>query len=73
MLYYRLKSAIVGIERSTSEDKTCITQIPDGAVLSLPDPGRDSGIIEVQFEGRRIGIFLQDLRARGERLRSEGA
>ena len=63
----------MGLERLPAEERTHITQIPEGTILSLDDPGRDSGIVEVQVEDRRIGIFLQDLRDRGELLRCEGA
>ncbi|HLJ50726.1 MAG TPA: hypothetical protein VKU01_32155 [Bryobacteraceae bacterium] len=63
----------MGLERVPAEKRTHITQIPEGAILSLDDPGRDSGIVEVRVEHRTIGIFLQDLRDRGVLLRCEGA
>jgi hypothetical protein len=63
---YRLKSAIVGVERRSTGMR--ITNIAIGTVLSIPDIDRDSGMIEIVNQGRYVSVFLEDIRERGERV-----
>ena len=71
MLTYRLKSAIVAIERS--KHGMLITNVPHGSVLTLPDPNQQSGMIEVVWQGRYVSIFVQDVRERGEYVDAKSA
>lgn len=66
MFSYRLKSAIVGVERCSTGRR--ITNIAIGTVLSIPDTDRDSGMIEIVNQGRYVSVFLEDIRERGERV-----
>jgi hypothetical protein len=67
---YRLKSAIVGVERSAAGMH--ITNIPSGWVLTLPDTDKETGMIEIVFEARNVSVFLEDIRERGERVDRAG-
>ena len=73
MFSYRLKSAIVGVERASTGMR--ITNIAKGTVLTLPDTGNDkeSGMIEIVYDCRYISVFLEDIRERGERVEARGA
>ena len=73
MVSYRLKSAIVGVERSSTGMR--ITNIAKGTVLTLPDTGNDkeSGMIEIVYDCRYISVFLEDIRERGERVEARSA
>lgn len=68
MFSYRLKSAIVGVERSSTGMR--VTNIARGTVLTLPDTDNDkeSGMIEIVCQGRYVSVFLEDIRERGERV-----
>jgi hypothetical protein len=67
---YRLKSAIVGVERSSTGMH--ITNIPCGSVLALPDTDKETGMVEIVFEGRNVSVFLEDIRERGEHVDRAG-
>ena len=66
MFSYRLKSAMVGVERSSTGMQ--ITNLASGTVLTIPDIGRVSGTIEIVYRGRYVSVFLEDVRERGERV-----
>jgi hypothetical protein len=68
---YRLKSAIVGVEHSPTGMH--ITHIASGAILHIPDTDRESGMIEIVYQGRNVSVFLQDVRERAERLDGHAA
>jgi hypothetical protein len=59
---YRLSASIAGVERSSSG--LHIIQIAAGEVLTLPKIDRESGLIDLVFQGRNIAVFAQDLRVR---------
>jgi hypothetical protein len=69
-MLYKLKSPIVGIERSDAGMH--ITQIASGATLKFADASRESGIVEIEYRDRRVGVFVQDLRERSEQVSGEG-
>ncbi len=66
MVGYRLKSAIVGVEHSAAGMH--VTHIASGTIVTIPDTDRESGMIEIVYEGRNVSVFLQDLTERSERL-----
>jgi hypothetical protein len=68
---YRLKSAIVGVERSTQGMLTA--RIASGSVLNLPDTEKTSGMVEVVYENRYISVFIEDVCERGERMDQRSA
>ena len=68
---YRLKSAIVGVERSTKGMLTA--RIASGSVLNLPDTEKTSGMVEVVYENRYISVFIEDVCERGERVDQRSA
>ena len=45
MLSYRLKSAIVGVERCSTGMR--VTNIERGTVLTIPDTDNETGMIEI--------------------------
>jgi hypothetical protein len=47
-----------------------ITNIPSGSVLTVPDTDKETGMVEIVFEGRNVSVFLEDVRERGERVDS---
>jgi hypothetical protein len=63
---YRLKSAIVGVERSAKGMLTA--RIASGSVLNLPDTEQTRGMVEVVYEHRYISVFIEDVCERGERV-----
>ena len=70
-MLYKLKSPIVGVEHSSSGMH--ITQIASGETLRIADNAGESGLVEIVYQERTIGVFLQDLRERGERVTGETA
>ena len=70
MFSYRLKSAVVGVERSVAGMR--MTNIERGSVITLPDTDKDSGMIEIVCQGRYVSVFLEDVRERGERVDCAG-
>jgi hypothetical protein len=62
---FRLREAIVAVRSSSEENQTTIT-VPHGAVLKILGEPRKSGLVEVLWNGRRIAVYLQDIKSRGE-------
>jgi hypothetical protein len=68
---YRLKAAIVGVERCSTGMR--ITNIERGTVLTIPDTDKESGMIEIVYQGRYVSVFLEDVRERSERVEARRA
>ena len=62
---YRLREAITGVFGVPKGGMQIIT-IPAHTVLQVPDEPHRFGIVEVQWDGRTVGVFMQDLRTRAE-------
>jgi hypothetical protein len=45
-----------------------ITNIATGTVLTIPDTDKESGMIEIVYQGRNLSVFLEDVKERGERV-----
>jgi hypothetical protein len=68
---YRLKLAIVGVERSSTGMR--ITNIARCTVLTIPDTDKETGMIEIVYDGRNLSVFLEDVKERGERVEASRA
>lgn len=71
MVSYRLKSAIVAVERSATWMH--ITHIASGTIITIPDTDKESGMIEIVYEGRNVSVFLHDVIERSERVDGRSA
>jgi len=69
---FRLREAIVGVYSSSSESLTIIT-VPHGAVIKLMGEPQKSGLVEAIWNGRRIAVFMQDIKSRGESIQVANA
>jgi hypothetical protein len=70
-MFYKLKTPIIGVERTSVGMQ--VTPIPAGEVLNVPDTRKKSGLVEIDFHGRNLGVYIEDLRARAEIVEAEGA
>ena len=66
MQTYKLREAIVGIDDAVPKVVARLISIPAGSVITLPECPLGTRIVEVEFEGRMIGVFLRDLKDRGD-------
>ncbi len=64
----RLTTPTIAIQSDGESHKTIVT-IPMGGIVEVAD-GQIEGdrLMDVQWEGRTVMMFAQDLRARGEEL-----
>lgn len=69
MQSFRLKSPIVATEHLSTG--LLIIQIDAGEVLRIADMAKASGSVEATFHDRSVTVYLQDLRAGGERVEAE--
>jgi hypothetical protein len=69
---FRLREAIVAVHWSSTESLTIIT-VPRGAVIKLIGQPDKSGLVEAVWKGRRIGVFIQDIKTRGESIQVASA
>jgi tRNA U54 and U55 pseudouridine synthase Pus10 len=66
MVRYRLRAPLVGVEHSSVG--MLIKRIESGEILSIPETGREDGLIEIVYKGRNVVIVIEDLRERAECL-----
>jgi hypothetical protein len=64
--HFRMTTPTLAIERP---DDVKILQIPVGtSVTVVGDPGADSILVDVEWDGRRVMMFTRDLLERAERI-----
>ena len=73
MQVYRLREAIVGIDGIVPKGGHRLISIPAESVIRLPRGSQRTGIVEIEFEGRMIGVFFRDLNDRGELVQQQAA
>ena len=66
MQQYKLHEAIVGIDSVVPKGRARLICIPAGSVVRFPNLALETAIVEIEFEGRKVGVFLRDLKDRGE-------
>jgi hypothetical protein len=66
---YQLRVAIVGVSRNTDATMKVIT-VPVGAVLTIATITLESGLVEAAWDGQTVSVFVQDLKARGDLIRT---
>lgn len=71
MAIYLLKAPIIAIEHSLTG--MLIVRIAAGHKLTLPDTDQPTGLIEIDYGGRRVAIFIEDLKERAEKVQCAGA
>jgi hypothetical protein len=72
MTCYRLRTTTVGLHQGAT--RPVAISIPAGSFLRVPDGlANAAGLVEVEWDGRRVQIFAVDLRDRGELLRAMSA
>lgn len=64
MATYRLKASITGVERSASG--MLIARIAAGEVLTTPDIGDASGMVDIVYQGRNLVVHVDDLQRSAE-------
>lgn len=73
MQMYKLREAIVGIDSAAPNVVARLISIPAESVVRVPRAAQRTGIVEIEFEGRMIGVFLRDLNDRGELVQQQAA
>ena len=73
MQVYRLREAIVGVDSAAPNVVARLISIPAGSQVTLPQGPQRTGIVEIEFDGRMIGVFLTDLNDRGELVQQQAA
>jgi hypothetical protein len=66
---YRLRLAIVGVSRDADATMKIIT-IPAGAMLMIATITLESGLVDATWDGQTVSVFVQDLKARGDLIRT---
>ena len=69
MYTYQLRAAIVGVCRDVDAPMKVIT-IPAGAVLTVATVTLESGLVDAAWNGQTISVFVQDLKSRGDLIRT---
>jgi hypothetical protein len=64
---FKLREAIVAVHTASSESLTIFT-VPRGAVIKVMGEPQKSGLVEAVWNGRRFGVFIQDIESRGESI-----
>jgi hypothetical protein len=59
MVTYRLKASITGVERSANG--MLIARIAAGEVLTTPDIGDATGMVDIIYQGRNLAVHVEDL------------
>jgi hypothetical protein len=69
MYTYQLRVAIVGVCRDADAPMKVIT-LPVGAVLTMATITLESGLVDATWDGQTVSVFVQDLKARGDLIRT---
>jgi hypothetical protein len=72
MLRYRLRTTTLGVHQG--DTSPVAISIPAGTVLSVPEGAvKNSGFVNVEWDGQSVQIFAVDLRERGELIKTMSA
>lgn len=72
MMYYKLRTATVGIDQETT--RPVVISIPAGSLVRVPDDFvATGGFVNVDWNGKSVQIFAVDLRDRGELIKARSA
>jgi hypothetical protein len=69
MYTYQLRLAMVGVSRDDDAPMRVIT-VPVGAVLTIAAITLESGLVDATWDGDVISVFVQDLKVRGDLIRT---
>jgi hypothetical protein len=69
MCAYQLRVAIVGVCRDADAPMKVIT-VPVGAVLTIASVTLESGLVDATWNGQAVSVFVQDLKSRGDLIRT---
>lgn len=65
MLRYRLRTTTVAVDQGSIRPATIF--IPSGTVLTVPkELSNASGLVDADWDGKRVRVFAADLRDRGD-------
>jgi len=64
---YQLRLAIVGVSRDANAPMKVVT-VPVGAVLTIATITLESGLVDATWDGQTVSVFVQDLKARADRI-----
>ena len=67
-LGYRINKPTLAI--LTLEDERVAVRVPSNSVVLVIDDSDQEPLVEVEWEGKRISMFVVDLRDRGEPMRT---
>jgi ribosomal protein L25 (general stress protein Ctc) len=71
MLRYKLRTTTVAVHQEAT--RSVAISIPAGTVLKVFDSSANSsGLVDVEWDGKRVQVFAVDLRDRGELFRVRG-
>lgn len=62
---YRLTQSIVASRKGFSDSESRRLALPAGAILRMPVDIPLRGLIEVEWEGQVVEVFVEDVRSRG--------
>jgi len=62
---YRLNMPIVAARKEFLEAVSAMIALPVGAVLRVPGDTPSRGLIEAEWDGTTVRVFVEDVRSRG--------
>ena len=71
MSLYRLKSSILAVEYIGN--RTEFINLSAGEILRVHDQDKQRGLMKIEYRGRTVAVFVQDLRERSDRIEAYGA
>ena len=62
---YRLTQAIVASRKGITDPESRRLALPAGAILRMPMESPLRGLIDAEWEGQVVEVFVEDVRSRG--------
>jgi hypothetical protein len=69
MQKYQLREAIVAVSRDPDGHTRVIT-LAAGSVLTVKNMALESGLVDAEWNGRAVSVFVQDVKARADLVKS---
>ena len=69
MEHFRLTKSTIAVQPGGNGQRKQLLTVPAGALVHVRVSNRNTGLVDVSFDGRIVTMFLQDVRERGERVR----
>lgn len=62
---YRLNEPIVANRRGPSNTAAVRVALPVGSILRIPADVPSRGLIDAEWDGQEVSVFVEDVRSRG--------